>query len=409
MRNLEFSNSLNLRASIAKRIRVLLLTAAVILPGIRCEELGKISGAETLIIALFANASTGEFLSYTANKVAIARFELLVSAAGDLKTSAATYKTTPNQTNLNDLRGKWIAARKIFKQSEIFYISRSYIPSNYFHRLDGYILGEAFRPDAADLEAIVAGTNPATLNVSAVDTLSIPRKGFEALEYFLYDSGTGTSAIATVNAENAGSARSLDYIAALAEVIERDAQRLLGAWSPSVGNFAGNLSSGTGNFGGIKDAVDSFINGMVQLVYTDQDVRVGVPAGLTLAGPVAFPAKVESKYSDNSYPDLLASVEGVELVYLGNAGDSEARPLSYLVKLQNESLDLRIKDKISTLKARIQSRINAAATLRTDIAGNLAFVDAEIYERLRELRVIYATEVIGVLGANALPSNSDGD
>ncbi|TGK34337.1 imelysin [Leptospira gomenensis] len=409
MRNLEFSKILNLRVPIAKKIRILLLTAAVILPGVRCEELGKISGAETLILALFANASTGEFLSYTANKVAIARFELLVSAAGELKTSAAAYKATPNQTNLNDLRNKWIAARRIFKQGEVFYISRSYIPSNYFHRLDGYILGESFRPDAADLETIVAGTTPATINVSSVDTLSIPRKGFETLEYFLYDSGTGTSAIATVNTENAGSARTLDYIAALAEVIERDAQRLLGAWSPSVGNFAGNLSTGTGNFAGIRDAVDSFLNGTVQLIYTDQDVRVGVPAGLTLAGPVPLPAKVESKYSDNSYRDLLASVEGIELVYLGNAGDAEARPLRYLVQLQNESLDLRIKEKISTLKTRIQSRIDSAATLRADIAGNLSFVDEEIYDRLRELRVIYATEVIGVLGANALPSNSDGD
>ncbi|XDD50783.1 imelysin family protein [Leptospira sp. WS92.C1] len=400
--NLRFSPSVA-----AKKIKILVLTLVIVIPGIRCEDLGKITSAETFWIALFANASTGEFLTYTANRVALSQLSQLVSAANDLKTSASAYKTAQGTANLNDLRNKWSAARKIFKRAEVFYISRSYIPSNYFHRLDGYILGENFRPDAGDLEAIVAGAS--ILTPTSVDTFTIPRRGFETLEYFLYDSGTGTDAIAIVDGENAGSIRSLAYIEALADVIHRDSQRLYAAWAPATGNFSGNLSSGSGVFGGIKDAVDSFINGMVQLVYINQDVRVGVPAGLTLAGPTQFPAKLESVYSKNSYQDLLSSVEGIELVYLGNPGDTESRSLSYLVQLQNTSLDLRIKDKISTIKSRIQGRIDVSSTLENDLAGNLTFVNTEIYLRLRELRVIYATELIGILGANALPSNSDGD
>ncbi|RHX92738.1 imelysin family protein [Leptospira stimsonii] len=405
MRNLEFSNKLRKNAELAKKVKILLLTFFVILPGIRCEEIGKISGAETLLVALFANASTGEFLNYTANQVAVPQFSKLLVASNQLKTSAATYQTTAGtgtgQTDLADLQNKWLAARKLFKQAEIFYINRSYLPSTYFHRLDGYILGETNRPVSTDLDT-AAGTSPSS---STVDGYPLARKGFAALEYFIFDNGANVHTLAAIDAANGGSAGRKAYIASLATVIQLDCQRLYNSWNSS---FANEFATGSNSFNGIKDAVDSFINGIVQLEYTNQDIRIGVPAGLTLAGTTQYPAKLESIFSDSSYRDLLSSVEGLELVYLGN-GEADSRSLSYLVKLQNSSLDTRVKNKMTTLKNNLQSRINASATLKADLTGNLTFVDEQVYDLFKDLRNTFATEVIGILGANALPSNADGD
>ncbi|TGK22182.1 imelysin family protein [Leptospira stimsonii] len=400
MRSLEFSNKLRKSAKLAKKVKILLLTFFVILPGIRCEEIGKISGAETLMVALFANASTGEFLNYTANQVAVPQFNKLLVASNQLKTSAATYQTTQNTTTLVDLQTQWLATRRLFKQVEIFYINRSYLPSTYFHRLDGYILGETNRPVSTDLDT-AAGTSPSS---STVDGYPLTRKGFAALEYFIFDDGTGTKTATAINTAN-GNAGRRAYIASLATVIQLDCQRLYNSWNSS---FANELATGSNSFNGIKDAVDSFINGIVQLEYTNQDIRIGVPAGLTLAGTTQYPAKLESIFSDSSYRDLLSSVEGLELVYLGN-GEADSRSLSYLVKLQNSSLDTRVKNKMTTLKNNLQSRINASATLKADLTGNLTFVDEQVYDLFKDLRNTFATEVIGILGANALPSNADGD
>lgn len=405
MRSLEFTHISSAKTALARKIKILVFSAAIILPGIRCEDLGKITGTETLFVALFANASMGEFLNYSANQVAVPQFNRLVTATQDLKTSAAAYNTTQNATTLGDLQTKWLAARRVFKQCEVFYINRSYLPSNYFHRLDGYILGETSRPVASDLDT-AAASSPSQ---STVDSYPLTRKGFAALEYFIFNDGAGNNTITNINAANTGSAGRRAYIVSLANVIQLDAFRLSNSWSNTSGNFAGEMATGTGSFGGIKDAVDSFINGMVQLEYVNQDVRIGVPAGLTLAGTTQYPAKLESIYSDSAYKDLLSSLEGLELVYYGNAGESDARSLSYLVQFQNKALDARIKTKISTLKSLIQGRINASATLKTDLTGNLSFVNTEIYTRFKDLRVTFATEVIGILGANALPSNADGD
>lgn len=409
MRILEFTDIPSARTALARRIKILVLSAAIVLPGIRCEDLGKITGTETLLVALFANASTGEFLNYSANQVAVPQFNRLLVAANQLKTSATAYQTTQGTANLSDLQTKWLAARRIFKQCEVFYINRSYLPSNYFHRLDGYILGETNRPVSTDLDT-AAATSPSQ---STVDSYPLTRKGFPALEYFIFDNGDGvhnaTDTITNIDAANVGSAGRRAYIVSLASVIQLDAQRLSNSWNNSSGNFAGELATGTGSFGGIKDAVDSFINGMVQLEYVNQDVRIGVPAGLTLAGTAQFPAKLESIYSDSAYTDLLSSLEGLELVYYGNAGESDARSLSYLVQFQNSALDARVKTKIATLKSLIQGRINASATLKADLTGNLSFVNTQIYAGFKDLRVTFATEVIGILGANALPSNADGD
>ncbi|MBM9579203.1 imelysin family protein [Leptospira sp. 201903070] len=406
MKTLEFSNKLKKTALIANKIKILLLTSLVVFPGIRCEEIGKISGVETLIIALFANASTGEFLNYSANQVAVPQFNRLQIASNQLKTSAANYFTTAGTgtgpTDLADLQNKWLAARKLFKQAEIFYINRSYLPSTYVHRLDGYVLGENSRPTTADLDA-VAATAPSS---STVDSFPLTRRGFAALEYFIFDNGANVHTLAAIDNANGLSAGRRTYIASLATVIQLDSQRLYNAWNSS---FANELATGSGSFTGTKDAVDSFINGIVQLEYTNQDVRIGVPAGLTLAGSTQFPAKLESVYSDTSYQDLLSSVEGLELVYAGNVGDTDSRSLSYLVRLQNSDLDTRVRSKINTLKSNIQSRINASITLKTDLTGNLTFVSTQIHSNFKELRTIFATEVIGILGANALPSNSDGD
>ncbi|EQA52271.1 imelysin family protein [Leptospira kmetyi] len=405
MRSLEFTHISSAKTALARKIKILVFSAAIILPGIRCEDLGKITGTETLFVALFANASMGEFLNYSANQVAVPQFNRLVTATQDLKTSATAYNTTQNATTLGDLQTKWLAARRVFKQCEVFYINRSYLPSNYFHRLDGYILGETSRPVASDLDT-AAASSPSQ---STVDSYPLTRKGFAALEYFIFNDGAGSNTIANINTANTGSAGRRAYIVSLANVIQLDAFRLSNSWSNTSGNFAGEMATGTGSFGGIKDAVDSFINGMVQLEYVNQDVRIGVPAGLTLAGTTQYPAKLESIYSDSAYKDLLSSLEGLELVYYGNAGESDARSLSYLVQFQNKALDARIKTKISTLKSLIQGRINASATLKTDLTGNLSFVNTEIYTRFKDLRVAFATEVIGILGANALPSNADGD
>ncbi|MCG6194586.1 imelysin family protein [Leptospira sp. FAT2] len=409
MRILEYTDIFASKAKLARKFKILVLSVSIVLPGIRCEDLGKITGTETLLIALFSNASTGEFLNYTANQVAVPQFGKLLAAANQLKASALAYDLAPSTTTLADLQTKWLAARRIFKQNEIFYINRSYLASNYFHRLDGYILGETNRPVANDLNT-AAGTIPST---STVDSYPLTRKGFPALEYFIFDNGDGvhdaTDTIANINTANTGSAGRRAYIVSLASVIQMDAQRLYNSWNTASGNFAGELATGTGSFGGIKDAVDSFINGIVQLEYVNQDVRVGVPAGLTLTGTTQFPAKLESIYSDTSYQDLLSSVEGFELVYYGNTGDNDARSLSYLVQFQSSALDARVKTKIAALKAAIQGRINASSTLKADLTGNLSFVNTEIYQRFRDLRTTTATEIIGILGANALPSNADGD
>ncbi|MBE8436122.1 imelysin, partial [Leptospira borgpetersenii serovar Tarassovi] len=123
----------------------------IVFAKVRCGDFGKITGTETLLVALFANASAGEFLNYTANRVAVPQLARLLTATDELKTSAASCQANQNAATLTDLQTRWLAARKIFKQSETFYINRSYLPSNFFLKLDGYILGENNRPTANDL------------------------------------------------------------------------------------------------------------------------------------------------------------------------------------------------------------------------------------------------------------------
>ena len=365
-------------------------------------------------LSLF-RVSLEEVLKNTVNGFILPVYADLTKETNTLKNLAQTYKTTTTVQNLQNLQNQWKKSRNILKQAEVIAFGASRVPEKYtFAELPTYTEGKYYiEMDSFStrtftvftrVKAIADGSEQ--MNLEKVKLLSIDKKGYAALEYLIFDNGTGSKDTTSINTANQSEVRKA-FIAALAEDISYQARSLENFWKPSGKNFSsyfinGRLKSQT-------DYLQDALNGLVYSLTYMIDFKVGEPSGLRVKNKgVKNLSRMESIYSNYTFKDLENNLLGFEKMYNASYNITSLKSLSSYVANKNLKLDERVKDQIADLKSTLNS-ISSKNTNMTNAINNDFKSIETFFTQLKRLRVTMANEVIPATGVLSLPGDTDGD
>ncbi len=346
-----------------------------------------------------APAGDGEKVRTIENTLAnviVPTFDDMDRTAKAMQTAIASVALDPTQVNLDAARGAWRTARLPWKHSETF----GFGPAMDL-RLVVAIDQSPIDPLKVDEE--IKGT--AILTSAYVEELGANRKGFHAMEYLLFRAQDDAAVLASLTSDSAAGRRR-ELLKAYSDNFALQISTLRDAWLVAGGHRDLMLSASAGNptYGTVKSVIDTLVNESVFVSEFLIKTRLGKPMG-TATGGVPQPELEESGPSDNSIADLRGSVESVRNMYLGSRDGTAGVGLTVLVAEQNPATDLAMQDALRAALAAIDAVPRPFVT--SVVQMNPALDQALL--AVRELKRLYATEVVAALGVTLRFNDNDGD
>lgn len=375
---------------------------------VHCSNEGRLEQASPFFVP---GATNSAILRNISVNVILATYVQLEADVNALSDSVIALQTTRNTTNLATARTRWLAARTTMKQAEMYFYGPSanlFVDSN----IDGWMRNNKRCNRTTDCGTSVDGIIAGSLSISVSDlgTFGAVVRGFPAVEYLLYDNGAGSSTEADVVAALTG--RRLTYLVSATGDMVNTAVRLRSGWDSGGLNYAEQLASaGPGNseFPTTIDGLSKVISGMLTVMESIKDKKIGFPAGLTVAsgGTVRLP-DVESPFANNSLSEISAALLSVENVYLGRFGSVDGIGLTDSVGRINADLDANIKNQFAALQTQVSALQSAHGNLPTAITNDIGGVRA-LFDAVGALRTTLTTDLVATSGTSPGISPNDGD
>lgn len=241
--------------------------------------------------------------------------------------------------------------------------------------------------------------------------------GLWAIEYLLFndDPSNNCSPLNAINQDGIWEAladaipqRRLAYAASLSTLVRRRAEELVAAWAPTAGNFIEELVN-PGRRGAVYGTAQEGLNAVSDaMFYLDQeikDMKVGEPIGITECVAERCPEALESSWAMHSKENIIANLQGFQVLFLGAPPGVEALGYDDLL------IDMGAPDVAQDMTAAIEDAIAATAaipgTLRNPIDANPESVLAA-YDAIQVVDDILKSDFLSVLDLEA-PDRAAGD
>ena len=338
-----------------------------------------------------AGADRAAFLRELTNVVVLPGYRAFADAATDLRLASESFEAAPDVATLDLLQAAWLDARHAW----------GVVEANFFGPEEAAFLNvkvDTYPVLGAAIEAIIAGAS--TLDATFVESLGSNRKGFQALDYLIFDPA-GDAAVLDAMTIAANAVRRRAFARALAANLEQVAAAVRDLWEPVAGNYAGALLAQSPSA-----ALDDLINRLVAFAEFTADTRLGAPGGLTASsGGLPDPAKVESGRSDASIDDLLADLQGIRDVWTGDRLGLSGVGLRDLVEAANPDVAAEFDVDLQSCFAAVAA---IPAPLDLAVVSSTAAVQTA-WQALKRLHVRLAVDVVAALGNTLGFSPFDGD
>jgi putative iron-regulated protein len=262
-------------------------------------------------------------VSSIVENVYLPTFDSLNVRAARLSAALDALAATPTPTTLGAAQDAWRATREMYERNEGFAFG-PLITNEYDPNMDTWPI------DRTGIDALVAGN--ASITKGDVDVEDGTLKGFHGIEYILFgDNNSTTAASLTAGQRN--------YLSAAGQSLASVAEALDEAWSPTGGNFAGQLTNagnGTSVYASVGAALQEITSGLIEP--TDEVANSKIASPLS-SGDTYFE---ESAFSDNTLNDLKNDLHGAYAAYTGSfSGD--ANGIGTLIASQSPSLDSQVR------------------------------------------------------------------
>ncbi len=340
--------------------------------------------------------------SNISNNLIVGSYTNLETNAKSLKTATDGYsQSCSGSTSVQNLQTLWKANAISLKESEITQFGPS-VQGGYYELMDPWVNSYLSNPaDTTSINTYISGAS--TISLTTITALNKLQRGLPAIEYLLFDDGTGNTSLSAICTNLTG--RRLQFLTQLVTDYYNNANALKAAWINTSGNFANELPNagmGSSFFESKKSAMDTLINQMIALLNSIVDKKLGYPAGLNVSSNgVIRSANVESRYADNSVENLLANLRSIRNYYTGNGGAG----ISDYVKNANPILDRKILAQIEDSVSKTQ----AISNLRTSLSSSNLTATRDAFNSIRTLRTTLTTELTSLSGTGAVGSTGDGD
>jgi len=297
------------------------------------------------------------------------------------------------------IQDAWKSAFSTLKIIEIVQIG----PSGSYTTIDSWPANYVVNPpDTAKIEATISGSE--TISETALSSKLDNENGFPAIEYLLFDNGSGQTSV--TNICNSLTGRRKLYLQEAIKLLSTRVTRVTLNWNPAFsGNFTTVLqTAGPSNefYKSEKEVVDTLIKQIVSIVERVKDDKVGYPAGFSVdSGGIIRASNVEAKYANLSMKAISDNLAGLYAFYLGNDGPG----ISDYVRYYNISLDERIRAKM----IQAQAKALEISDLKVDLQAGSTAKARELNVITNELKILFTVELAGNLGSSFRPGLGDGD
>ena len=384
------------------------LFSCLVLTSVKCGEnfLG-----DAVAPFFVAGSSNQDILNNLAGNVITAAYRNLETDVAALNTAVQAYNTSPSTTTLSTARERFIQARQRMKEVEPFFFGPS---ANFLldASLDNFMRNFSPCNTTSDCSTSVDGhiAGSDTLNAAFISNQGVRVKGLPAIDYLLYDNGSGSNTLADVDTALTG--RRLSYLVLIAANAAEVATRLRQGWDPAGLNFQSELSTagrGSTTYTTELQGLSILVSAMLTMNSSIIDAKIGFPAGFTVkSGGTTHLNDVESPYSENSLTDVQSSLGMLISLYTGEYGTSTGAGLGELARRQNAALDTNLLAQFEAIRAALIALKAKHVTLTAAITNNNDEVRA-VYELFRTLRITLGTDLVATSGTNPGVSPNDGD
>ena len=348
-----------------------------------------------LLLAVTALACAGdapsdkEVLVALTDEVVTPAYQQLADDSAELHNRAAVLCDTPSEAALEETRQAWRLARASWLQTS----AMSFGPV--MDRRSESLLDWS-PTDTEAIDAAVADAGFSTDAEQVRNSYSASRRGFGAMEHFLFrDDVLGAVS---------GTPAYCSYLLALTQLTRDETAGILADWTEGgeLGTPYQDYFTDRASLSLIPgDAVEEVVRTQVFLIRDIVHMRMATALGLRGGG--ADLTAIPGNAADNGLADLRSELAGMQRVYQGSGADSLG--ISALVHPLSEETDQRLREQLA---AAINAVDEVEGPLREAVMERPEQVNA-LYDRLADVQLTLATEVVSLLGVSVGFSDTDGD
>lgn len=322
-------------------------------------------------------------------------FEDLNNRLNELKTAKNAFLADVNQTNLDELRVKWIEAYKIYQHAEMFNVGKA-------EDLNYQFLMNIYPTNLTDIENNIAAGNY---------DLTIPNNndavGFPALDYLLYGLAASDSLLLNFYSTRSGASNRKQYLSDIVEQMSSLTSQVLNDWK---GGFKTEFIGKFGNTA--TSSVNLMSNDFV--FYYEKLFRAnkfGIPAGVFSANPL--PDRVEAFYRIDLSKELAnESFKAIRNFFNGKSYLSENDGIGfddYLIFLNSirngVSLNQLINNQFNTIQIKINELNN---NFYSEVLNNNTKM-LNAYDEIQKGVVLLKVDMLQAFDINVDFVDADGD
>ncbi len=266
-----------------------------------------------------------------------------------LKSAVDEFVATPNQSNLDAARNKWLTAYKAWQHVEMFNIGKAEDLNEYYYFMNIYPV------TVSDIENGVS-TGAYDLNKPNYHDA----QGFPALDYLLNGLAADDAGIVAKFSTDANAQGYKTYLTNVINQMDNLTQQVITDWTSS---YRDKFVSSTQNTA--TSSLNKFVNDYI--FYYEKGLRAnkfGIPSGVFSTTPL--PEKVEAYYNQEVSKALsLEALNAVQDVFNGKAFNGSATGASFKTYLEYLKVDRDGKNLstiINTQYDLARSKINALDT-----------------------------------------------
>ena len=332
-----------------------------------------------------------KMLVHWADKIIIPAHTAFKQTLANLDNSTKTFVSSPNQSNLDDLRSKWLVSYKSWQHIEMFDIGKSeeiYFKSKMnVYPIDKVWLDNNIEKGTYDLE----------------NANNYSSQGFPAMDYMLY--GIAESDMTIINKYTANT-KYTNYLTAIVNKMVASTDVVINDWINYRGTFIGSTDNTA------SSSVNKLTNDFIY--YYEKGLRankVGIPAGVFSGGPLK--GNVEAFYKkDVSKELLLEAMDAAIKFYNGTSFDG----ISSGPSLKSYLAHLNSTKEGSTLSALIASKLDSAKTQINSLSDNfVSQIESNnskmltTYDAIQAVVVLLKVDMLQAFNINVDYTDADGD
>ncbi|WP_130735833.1 imelysin family protein [Flavobacterium sp. J27] len=286
------------------------------------------------------NYNRTELLTNWADNIIIPRYENYQTEVVQLESKMSAFISSPNQTNLDEVRTAWLEAYKAYQYVGMFSVGKA----------ETINLNSATNIYPTNPVGIQTNISSGTYNFALLSQYD--KQGLPAVDFMINGLAATDAEIIDFYTTHVDAAKYKQYLTDLVNQLKVNINAVVTDWNDS---FRNTFISNSGN--SVSSSTNRMVNNFIK--YFERDIRsgkVGIPAGLFSSGTL-YPDKVEAYYKNDVSKVLLnESIQASKDFFNGkyfnndNEGSSLKSYLDYLnAKRNGQNLSTIIETQFQTI------------------------------------------------------------